>query len=192
MAAHPEPLFRIYVLLHDSDWRACKGQFAEFEKENIMTLLKRAGTAALVAATFALGASATTLSVNAAPAAAAAATSGPLATDSGVVNVQDRRYRGERRGRHRGDWNRGRRHHRGYYDYGYNPGAYIGLGIAGAILDGALSDDGYVEGYADEPGYGGGSSAAMQRCAAQFRSFEWDTGLYTTYGGEKRLCPYLG
>ncbi len=29
-------------------------------------------------------------------------------------------------------------------------------------------------------------------CARYFRSFEWDTGLYTTYRGEKRMCPYLG
>jgi hypothetical protein len=28
-------------------------------------------------------------------------------------------------------------------------------------------------------------------CAENFRSFEWRTGLYTTYSGEKRLCPYL-
>jgi hypothetical protein len=28
-------------------------------------------------------------------------------------------------------------------------------------------------------------------CAQNFRSFEWNTGLYTTYSGEKRLCPYL-
>ena len=28
-------------------------------------------------------------------------------------------------------------------------------------------------------------------CAQNFRSFEWNTGLYTTYGGERRLCPYL-
>ena len=28
-------------------------------------------------------------------------------------------------------------------------------------------------------------------CAQNFRSFEWKTGMYTTYGGERRLCPYL-
>lgn len=28
-------------------------------------------------------------------------------------------------------------------------------------------------------------------CAQNFRSFEWDTGLYTTYSGERKLCPYL-
>ena len=28
-------------------------------------------------------------------------------------------------------------------------------------------------------------------CARYFKSFEWRTGLYTTYQGEKRLCPYL-
>ena len=155
-----------------------------------MKLLKRAGTAALIAAAFALGASATTLSVNAAPAAVGAANGRTLVTDSNVINVQDRRYRGERHGgRDRGDWHRGR--HRGD---NWNPGAYIGLGIAGALLSGALSEGAYADdyGYADGPGYGEGSSAAMRRCASQFRSFEWDTGLYTTYGGEKRLCPYLG
>ncbi len=151
-----------------------------------MTLLKRAGTAALVAAAFALGASVTTLPVNAAPAGVGAANGRTLVTDSNVINVQDRRYR------HGGgrDWHRGRHHG----DHDWNPGAYIGLGIAGAILSGALSDGAYADdyGYADGPGYGEGSSAAMQRCASQFRSFEWDTGLYTTYEGEKRLCPYLG
>lgn len=162
-----------------------------------MTLLKRAGTAALVAATFALGASTMTLSAAAAPAAASAAKSSVLTTNSDVVQVQDRR-RGEWRGRGNGGrhgYGRGRHYDR---DYGFNPGAYIGLGIAGAVLEGALSDsygysDGPVYGYSDGPAYGGGgSNAAMERCAAQFRSFEWDSGLYTTYEGDKRLCPYLG
>lgn len=137
-----------------------------------MTLLKRASTAALVTATFALGASAAAMSANAAPAAASAANSRALSTNSEITKIEgmDRR-------------------HRGYYDYDYNPGAYIGLGIAGAILEGALSEDAY--GYADGPGYDEGSGAAMERCAARFRSFEWDTGLYTTYEGDKRLCPYL-
>lgn len=31
----------------------------------------------------------------------------------------------------------------------------------------------------------------LARCAAQFRSFEPDTGYYTTYAGERVLCPYL-
>ena len=157
-----------------------------------MMPLKRAGTAALVAATFAFGGSAASMSANAAPAAASAANSRALSTNSEIVQVQDRRGR-EWHGRrnHRGDWNSGRRHH-GDNDYGLNPGAYIGLGIAGALLEGALSDDGYGDGYADGPGYGGSGSAAMQRCAAQFRSFEWDTGMYTTYQGDKRPCPYLG
>jgi len=32
---------------------------------------------------------------------------------------------------------------------------------------------------------------AASRCAAQFRSFEPDTGYYTTYDGDRVLCPYL-
>jgi hypothetical protein len=31
----------------------------------------------------------------------------------------------------------------------------------------------------------------LSRCSAQFRSFEPDTGYYTTYDGERVLCPYL-
>lgn len=89
-----------------------------------------------------------------------------------------------------GDWDRrgrGRGRGRGFYDYGYSPGAYFGLGVAGAVLDGALDDEDY--GYDEGPAYTG--SSALRRCAARFRSFEWDTGRYTTYGGDRRLCPYL-
>jgi BA14K-like protein len=32
---------------------------------------------------------------------------------------------------------------------------------------------------------------AASRCAAQFRSFEPDTGYYTTYDGDRVLCPHL-
>lgn len=31
----------------------------------------------------------------------------------------------------------------------------------------------------------------LSRCAAQFRSFEPETGYYTMYSGERVLCPYL-
>ncbi len=64
-------------------------------------------------------------------------------------------------------------HHHGYGmmgGYGHG-GGYHGPGMMG--------------------GYGAGYGDARQRCAARFKSFEWDTGLYTTYGGVKRLCPYL-
>jgi hypothetical protein len=37
----------------------------------------------------------------------------------------------------------------------------------------------------------GNARSAMQRCDNRFRSFEWDTGYYTTYDGDKVLCPYL-
>ncbi|KUO53908.1 MAG: hypothetical protein APF80_17110 [Alphaproteobacteria bacterium BRH_c36] len=33
--------------------------------------------------------------------------------------------------------------------------------------------------------------AAMRRCARDYRSFDWETGTYVTYGGDIRLCPYL-
>ena len=43
----------------------------------------------------------------------------------------------------------------------------------------------------DDAGYEGVPYSAKERCDRRFRSFEWDTGLYTTYGGHKKLCPYL-
>ena len=147
----------------------------------IVTLLKRAGSAALLAATVAFGFSAAGAAPLTNPALSHAANSGS------VMQVGDHRhYRG------RGDWHRGGRHR--YHNDGWNSGAYLGLGIAGAIIGGALSDD---EGYYEGDGYyargeGSGMGMGMRRCAAQFRSFEPETGYYTTYGGQKRLCPYLG
>ncbi|MEQ1612771.1 MAG: BA14K family protein [Hyphomicrobiaceae bacterium] len=89
----------------------------------------------------------------------------------------------------------------GYRRYGGWRGPAIGLGV-GALVAGAIianrsyaprrgyyydtyAYDGpyyYPEGYAGDP---------RKICADHFRSFEWRTGMYTTYGGERKLCPYL-
>jgi hypothetical protein len=90
----------------------------------------------------------------------------------------------------------------GYRGYGYRRGPYIGLGIGAGIVAGAIIADSY---YRPRPGYyyddyaysgpyyrpTGYAGDPRVLCAESFRSFEWRTGLYTTYGGEKRLCPYL-
>jgi hypothetical protein len=71
------------------------------------------------------------------------------------------------------------------------------LGVLGGIIaseayrpaPGYYYDDEPYEGpYYAPSGYAGDP---RQLCAQNFRSFEWNTGLYTTYGGDKRLCPYL-
>lgn len=156
-----------------------------------MSLLKKLALGTTVAATCLAGA----YSANAAPALSQPATpqtsalSGILshAVMSGdmmngvagsnenlIQEVQNRRrYRRGRDGRRRA-W---RRHRNRYDRHNINPGAFLALGIMGALLERGLTED-----YA---------RSAMQRCDNRFRSFEWDTGLYTTYGGEKRLCPYL-
>jgi hypothetical protein len=77
-------------------------------------------------------------------------------------------------------------------------GARIGAGIAaGAIIynyayrprPGSYYDTyDYVGPYYYPSGYRGDPRVI---CARNFKSFEWRTGLYTTYGGEKKLCPYL-
>lgn len=162
-----------------------------------MINLKRAGSAALIAAALAFGTSA---GATAAPMSSIAATTAaaqlPAVADSNVIQVQ--RYRGRRGGwrggNRRGSFYRGggrrgfyRGSRRGYgyrRNRGWNTGAYIGLGIAGALL----ADGVYNRGYAYRSG---GGSGAMQACANRFRSFEWNTGMYTTYGGQRRVCPYL-
>ncbi len=108
------------------------------------------------------------------------------ATEAPVTQVQYRRHGGGG-----GGW-RGR---------GWR-GPGIGLGIGAGLLAGAIIADrsyaprrGYhYDSYASEgPYYYPQSYGGDPRriCAQNFKSFEWNTGMYTTYGGERRLCPYL-
>jgi hypothetical protein len=104
------------------------------------------------------------------------------------------RHPGFRHGRH---W---RGHYRGRYPYyrhrHRHDGAAIVAGIIGLAALAAIAsssrrhayyDDGY---YYDAPAYGyrSGSDAWKAACARKYRSFEWHTGLYTTYRGYKRRC----
>jgi hypothetical protein len=81
-------------------------------------------------------------------------------------------------------------------------GVGLGIGIGLGLLGGAVianeayrsrrgtyyDDDGYDGPYSYPSGFRGDPRVV---CARSFRSFEWGTGLYTTYSGERRLCPYL-
>lgn len=99
----------------------------------------------------------------------------------------------KRRGRH--GYGHGRRFVRPiapsylYFDYpyyasrGYYP-SHIGPGFI-------YYHPGYYERDYAEAEYSGVPHSAKERCDRRFRSFEWDSGLYTTYGGVKKLCPYL-
>jgi hypothetical protein len=78
-----------------------------------------------------------------------------------------------RRGYHRG--------HR-YHRRGGGVGVGIGLGIIGGLIA--------AEALRSSPGTYEGADA-RELCARNFQSFEWDTGMYTTYSGERRVCPYL-
>ena len=91
---------------------------------------------------------------------------------------------------------------RGYYRYGGWRGPAIGLGIGTAIVAGAIIANRsyaprrgyYYDTYAYEgPYYYPADYRGDPRkiCANHFRSFEWRTGLYTTFGGERKTCPYL-
>jgi hypothetical protein len=91
---------------------------------------------------------------------------------------------------------RGRGYGGRYYGRGYGL-PLLGAGIiAGAIIADRTYRPRYR--YYDAADYDGPyyrptnyQGSDRQLCAENFRSFEWRTGLYTTYGGEKRVCPYL-
>jgi hypothetical protein len=140
-------------------------------RRECMISIKRIGFCGLMA-----------LSISTMPATlASTASAAPAITKSlsGASAESENLHKVGRWGRHH-DSNWRKRHwhrHRHHYDNDWNPGAYITLGVIGALMQHGLSE--------------GAANSAMQRCANRFRSFEWDTGLYTTYGGEKRLCPYL-
>ena len=81
--------------------------------------------------------------------------------------------------------------------FGRGLGLGLGIGVLGAIIaneayrprPGSYYDDYAYDGpYYEPAGYAGDPRTL---CAEHFRSFEWNTGLYTAYSGEKRLCPYL-
>lgn len=75
---------------------------------------------------------------------------------------------------------RGRHHHHHHHHRHRGVGAF-GAGLAVGVI-GALVATGISEAAARD---------RYDRCAAEFRSFDPETGTYITRSGEERLCPYL-
>lgn len=79
-----------------------------------------------------------------------------------------------------GHWHGGHGHHHHFrprwygVPYFYGPSYYYD--------DYYDDDDGDAVVYADD---------AVERCAARYRSFDRRTGTFVTYGGQRKLCPYL-
>lgn len=87
--------------------------------------------------------------------------------------------------------------YRGHGGFGRGLGFGLGLGVLGAIIAeeayrpraGYYYDDYAYDGPYEAPANFAGDPREL--CAQRFRSFEWNTGLYTAYSGERRVCPYL-
>ena len=95
------------------------------------------------------------------------------------------RYRDYRRRNFRRGYNR--RHNNGAAVVAGIIGLGFGLAIANSNRRYAYYDDRYHS-HAPVYGYQSGSAEWKAACARKYRSFEWRTGLYTTYGGYKRRC----
>ena len=73
--------------------------------------------------------------------------------------------------------------------YGYRRGRNVGLGIAAAIIGGVvIANATRSNGYYERRHRGSG---AAQRCADTYRSFDWQSGTYLGYDGDRHVCPYL-
>jgi len=115
------------------------------------------------------------LGAAAAPAVSRAAPAVSAARGTGLAQVQYRRHGG----------------------FGRGLGVGLGIGVLGAIIAneayrpraGYYYDDYAYDGPYEEPADFAGDPRNL--CAQRFRSFEWNTGLYTADSGEKRVCPYL-
>ena len=113
----------------------------------------------------------------------------PAATNLETVQYRGRYFGGYRAGPRYGGWR-------------YRGGAWPWVGLAAGVAAGAII---YNQTYRPRVGYyydtydydgpyyypRGFSGDPREICARNFKSFEWSTGKYTTYGGERRLCPYL-
>ncbi len=131
-----------------------------------MKYLKHAGYVASLGAALAFGLAPLSYSANAMPNALAQTKT----TTSSLGGLQKVDYHGHHWHHHHRHWHHG-------WDNDWNPGAAIALGVIGSLVASGVSES---EARSD-----------VRRCEERYRSFEPDTGLYTTYGGEKRLCPYL-
>jgi hypothetical protein len=82
-----------------------------------------------------------------------------------------------------------RRSHHGYHRHRHHRhgGGNLAIGLGLGIIGGMIA----AEAYRSAPAYADDEADPRELCAREFQSFEWDTGLYTTYAGEKKLCPYL-
>ena len=136
----------------------------------------------------------------------------PLSSNLGVSShssllLTDVQYRGRGHGGYGGGHGFARPYAPRYYGGGgggwrYRGGAWPWVGLAAGVAAGAIIYNqtyrprvgSYYDTYAyDGPYYypTGYSGNPRTICARNFKSFEWDSGMYTTYGGDRRLCPYL-
>lgn len=102
---------------------------------------------------------------------------------AGIRRNVGRRHFGSRHWRHRHH-----HHHRRWWRGGVYFGAPYYYGTWGpSYYDDYFYDDPVI---VDEP-IASYDDDAVERCEARYRSFDRRTGTFMTYGGERKLCPYL-
>ena len=100
--------------------------------------------------------------------------------------------RGDFAGPRRGYRGGGHRHHRHAHRRWRGGGVYFGAPYYyGAWGPSYYYDDFYDAPYYDDVPVASYDDDDVERCAARYRSFDRRTGTFLTYGGERRLCPYL-
>lgn len=90
------------------------------------------------------------------------------------------------------------RYYGGHHHHGH--GNAVGAAVVGALIGGVIANEMYrrptyptqrtyrtYRTYRVEDGY----QAAKNRCANEYRSYDWNTDTFVAYGGEERLCRHV-
>lgn len=88
-----------------------------------------------------------------------------------------------RGGGHRGGHRGGHHHHRSRGRHGRR-GDWVGPAVGGVIVGAIIANQASSASRSSSR-----HEAAKRRCAEQYRSYDWRSETYVTYGGQVRSCP---
>lgn len=73
----------------------------------------------------------------------------------------------------------------------HSRGRWVAPLVAGAVIGAMIANQSSASpNY--RPRHGGdGYPAAKRRCASEYRSYDWKSDTFVTYGGVVKLCPYV-
>jgi uncharacterized protein YcfJ len=107
-----------------------------------------------------------------------------VAQSSQEIRLADRRH--DRYDRH----DRYNRYDRHGHSHRRHRNDWIGPVVAGALIGAIIANQNSTVSRHRQHG-GDSYRDAKRRCASDYRSYDWESDTYVTYGGTVKLCPYV-